>query len=196
MTIMSLCWNPQVQKREVCSDKKKKPSKSKVNLNTKACCQAVMEHVLSLKCMCVCVCPGNMEAGLWGPWFVYVGMKKLLFQIPHTMVGVHCVVETNNVTGVRFTQLWVAFTLSGEKLAMWQYPNPSLFAISFLGYHSKEIPCHHRKFFIFTSCFSLFFFLTNFTLKSNFSLVWSSLCNCVLHIFVLQKSVQTPGMST
>lgn len=54
MTIMSLCWNPQVQKREVCSDKKKKPSKSKVNLNTEACCQAVMEHVLSLKCMCVC----------------------------------------------------------------------------------------------------------------------------------------------
>lgn len=69
------------------------------------------------------------------------------------------------------------------------------FTFIFLGYHSKEIPCHHCKYFRFIFRFPTFclfcFFFNNFIWKCNFSPAWSLLFSS----FVLQKSVQTPGMS-
>lgn len=73
------CWHLQMQKREECSDKKKKPSKSKVNPTTKKHYQEI-QHVPWLLPKCVCVCPDDLETGLWGPWFVYVGMNIFLME--------------------------------------------------------------------------------------------------------------------
>lgn len=83
--LMTGVW--QVQKREESNDKKKKPSKSKVSPTVMYTIMLnILQCVESLKQVYVCVCPDDMETGLWSPWFVYVGMNISLSGFPHGLV--------------------------------------------------------------------------------------------------------------